>query len=178
MTNLLKVLLLWNHMSKLATIIVHLQESYRPYFKHPSGDVSQGLENVARLMRTSAKANVPVIVAELEGNGETVPQVKNLIPETRAQKIVSGYMSILNDPQIVRNLKAREIEGVILAGFNKYACVWFTAQDAARNGLWYRTSSDVLFYTSCNEWSIRKEGENHQFIEEEYKKYPLGNELS
>ena len=136
----------------LGVLVVHLQFEY---LYHVSRRFELGYNIVQNLVEYAAQHSLPVIfsVFQTKKIPELITKIsKNLPKESYKLSFGGKFNSFQGDDLLVREFIAKGVKRIILSGFNKYCCVYRTAQGALDNGFNFCTSNDVLF-----SWDSREE---------------------
>ncbi len=85
------------------------------------------VENLEKLIKGAGVLELPVILTEQnpDGLGETVPEIKNLLPDINP--VPKFSFSCCDDEGFTRALKATGRNQVLIAGIEAHVCVYQTA---------------------------------------------------
>ena len=134
--------------SECALIVIDIQEKLLP----PIFEKDRFLRNAQLLIRLAGILNLPIIATTqyARGLGDTVSQVKDLLPEGAIDKqMFSGFGSDVFCSVLKRLPGPRNT--VLLCGMESHICVMQTALGALREGYLVHVASDAV--SSRAEWN-------------------------
>jgi nicotinamidase-related amidase len=101
----------------------------------PADDLESFLRSSSLLLRAAAELDVPVLATEQypEGLGETLPQLRQLYPESTGCMTKTGF-SCCAAEGFTASLKRLQRSQVILAGMESHVCVLQTALELKELG--------------------------------------------
>jgi len=106
-------------------LIIDMQERLFPVMNEKEAL----LKNCQTLVEGLATLNIPLVVSQqyTKGLGETLPEIKSLIPEF--EYIEKKDFSCWDAPEISAKLKQLEAKNIIICGIESHVCVLQTAVD-------------------------------------------------
>jgi len=134
--------------SECALIVIDIQEKLLP----PIFEKDRLLRNVQLLIRMAGILKLPTIATTqyARGLGDTVSQVKDLLPEGAIDK--QGFSCFGSDVfcSVLKRLPGRR-NTVLLCGMESHICVMQTALSALEEGYLVHVASDAV--SSRTEWN-------------------------
>lgn len=127
--------------SKLAVMIIDMQEKFLHYqlTAHPK-EISVLVESQGQLFKWAAKNGVDVRIFEMDGFGDTVPQLWQKVEEASLTPFLfpknnnSAFAGEFGE-SVLSALKSNGIETLILGGINTHACVHATIVNSVGAGI-------------------------------------------
>lgn len=134
--------------SECALIVIDIQEKLLP----PIFERDRLLRNAQLLIRMAGILNLPMIATTqyARGLGDTVSQVKDLLPEGAIDKQVFSCFGSDVFCSVLKRLPGRR-NTVLLCGMESHICVMQTALAALREGYLVHVASDAV--SSRSEWN-------------------------
>ena len=134
--------------SECALIVIDIQEKLLP----PIFERDRLLRNAQLLIRMAGMLNLPMIATTqyARGLGDTVSQVKDLLPEGAIDKQVFSCFGSDVFCSLLKRLPGHR-NTVLLCGMESHICVTQTALGALREGYLVHVASDAV--SSRTEWN-------------------------
>ena len=134
--------------SECALIVIDIQEKLLP----PIFEKERLVRNARLLIRLAGILNMPTIATTqyTKGLGETVPEVKDLLPQSAIDKQVFSCFGSEAFCSLLKRLPGRR-NTVLLCGMESHICVMQTALGALREGYVVHVASDAV--SSRTEWN-------------------------
>ena len=134
--------------SECALIVIDIQEKLLP----PIFEKDRLLHNAQLLIRMAGILNLPTIATTqyARGLGDTVSQVKDLLPEAPLDKQMFSCFGSDVFCSVLRRLPGRK-NTLLLCGMESHICVMQTALGALREGYHVHVASDAV--SSRTEWN-------------------------
>jgi len=134
--------------SECALIVIDIQEKLLP----PIFERGRLLRNAQLLIRMAGILNLPIIATTqyARGLGDTVSQVKDLLPEVAIDKQIFSCFGSDVFCSVMKRLPGRR-NTVLLCGMESHICVMQTALGALREGYLVHVASDAI--SSRTEWN-------------------------
>ena len=105
-------------------IIIDIQKLLIPHIVNRE----RMIENIVKLIKFSKIIDIPIIVTEQERLGDTVPEIRSIIPETKI--IEKVHFSCCSCEEFMSRLKELGKKTLILVGMETHICVAQTAFEA------------------------------------------------
>src|SRR5215469_7256993 len=136
--------------SECALIVIDIQEKLLP----PIFEKDRFLRNAQLLIRLAGILNLPIIATTqyARGLGDTVSQVKDLLPEGAIDKQMFSCFGSDVFCSVLKRLPGRR-NTVLLCGMESHICVMQTALGALREGYLVHVASDAI--SSRTKWNLR-----------------------
>jgi len=134
-----------------ALIVIDIQEKLLP----PIFQKEQLIKNAQLLIRLAGILKIPTITTAqyTKGLGNTVPEIRSLVPDTGIDKQVFSCFGSDVFCSILKRLPGRR-NTLLLCGMESHICVMQTALNALREGYLVHVASDaVSSRAECN-WKI------------------------
>jgi nicotinamidase-related amidase len=84
------------------------------------------VQNIQALIKSAAALQVPILATEQENLGDTVPQLKALLPDPPTRKLIFSCCESL---EFMTKLKATRRRTVIICGIETHICIMQTVLD-------------------------------------------------
>ena len=136
------------HATECALIVIDIQEKLLPHIF----EKERHLRNAQLLIRMAGILNLPMIATTqyARGLGDTVSQVKDLLPEGAIDKQVFSCFGSDVFCSVLKRLPGRR-NTVLVCGMESHICVMQTALGALREGYLVHVASDAV--SSRSEWN-------------------------
>jgi nicotinamidase-related amidase len=136
--------------SQCALIVIDVQERLLA----PTFEKQRLVQNVQLLLRVARILDIPVFATTqyAKGLGETVPEVRSLLPQTEIDKQVFSCFQSETFSSSLKRLPGRR-NTVLVCGMESHICVMQTALGALREGYLVHVASDAV--SSRTEWNWR-----------------------
>jgi len=134
--------------SNTCLVVVHMQEPFlRPMF-----DRGMVVENSQKLIGAAKILGLPTLVTLLnpEKMGDTVPEIKELLPPVEA--IAKMSFSCCGDETFNRRLAELQRSTVILCGVETHVCISQTAHDLLALGYTIHVPEDAVCSRRERDW--------------------------
>jgi hypothetical protein len=136
-----------NLKGKLGIVIVDMQDELLLNFTYRHGHpYRDGVQRVEQVVRLANSLGTPIIFLEYEKEvwGETIPELKNAAGG-KGIIIEKPNCYGFDSPELKGKIRTKRIDTVLIAGFNRIACVLRTIEGAVELGLKVMTSDQLLF---------------------------------
>src|SRR3989338_6525373 len=122
-------------------MIIDMQRDFVSY----SEETTKQLQAQNRLLEYSARYDMPVVVLEHTGYGQTLDSLMRIIGKVpRRQMIRKAYDDGFTNSKLACRLRSWSISNLCLTGVNASACVKRTAQGALSEGFTIETADDLI----------------------------------
>ncbi len=144
-------------------ILIDMQRDFVSY----SEETKRQLQAQERLLKYSARYDIPVVVLEYVGYGQTLDLLMRTLKKVpRRQFIGKADDDGFTNSKLVRTLRAWSICNLCLTGVNASACVKETAKGAISVGFSIETADDLIVDPSDwnqgkSAWWFASEGKWH-----------------
>jgi nicotinamidase-related amidase len=100
------------------------------------------IENIRKIIKGCQVFDIPILLTEEINLGPTIPEIADLIPETRP--IIKVSFSSCGNEEFVKALETLERKQVLLAGMETHVCVYQTAVDLIARGYEVQIIADAV----------------------------------
>ena len=100
------------------------------------------IENIRKIIKGCQVFDIPILLTEEINLGPTIPEIADLIPETRP--IIKVSFSSCGNEEFVKALQTLERKQVLLAGMETHVCVYQTAVDLIARGYEVQIIADAV----------------------------------
>ncbi|HBH87346.1 MAG TPA: hydrolase [Syntrophaceae bacterium] len=100
------------------------------------------IENIRKIIKGCQVFDIPILLTEEINLGPTIPEITDLIPETRP--IIKVSFSSCGNEEFVKALQTLERKQVLLAGMETHVCVYQTAVDLIARGYEVQIIADAV----------------------------------
>ncbi len=100
------------------------------------------IENIRKIIKGCQVFDIPILLTEEINLGPTIPEITDLIPETRP--IIKESFSSCGNEEFVKALQTLERKQVLLAGMETHVCVYQTAVDLIARGYEVQIIADAV----------------------------------
>ncbi|MBT6691550.1 cysteine hydrolase [Candidatus Parcubacteria bacterium] len=127
----------------LAVVLIDMQKGFVGNLK--SGDKGRIVPNQIAVLRHCRENNIPIIVLEFKGYGETIKEIRVELGDIQQYKtIIKGYDNGFKKTNLDQHLRSLNISTLFLMGINADCCVKRTANGALRRDYQIIISNDVI----------------------------------
>ncbi len=112
------------HSDECVLLIIDMQERLIPVIQ----DADEVVENTVKLIKFAKIMNIPIVVTEQQKLGETVSEIKHMLP--KISPISKLSFSCFGSETFVSTLRDLNKEVLIIAGIEAHICVAQTALQA------------------------------------------------
>jgi nicotinamidase-related amidase len=136
-----------------ALAVIDIQERLAPAMFEPE----RIIENARRLISGAALLHLPVLVTEqyTKGLGRTVPEIAAVIPNFRP--VEKMCFSAAGAGGIMKALRAKDVQNVLLCGIEAHVCVTQTCLDLLNAGFQVFVAHDATSSRSAENWRLSAE---------------------
>lgn len=158
--------------SDLGVLVVHLHEEYQ--CSDRLGDSKNSIGDIRRVLWEAVRTQSPIIFTTLFRIPLFPPLYHGLPPHSYDHSAGNAINCFSGDLTLAERLRNKGIKRIILAGYNKYCCVYHTARAAVIEGFQFATGEDILFGTPKNQQNAK---EINQFYHDYGTMYPRIQDL-
>jgi nicotinamidase-related amidase len=128
---------------KQGVLIIDMQPSFLKGIK--SEKKAEIIRNQRNLLYTCINKRLPAVLIEYEGEGKTVPGIRNLWKTAPLRiHLIKTEDDSFESTNLAGKLRYYALENLIIAGINASACVKRTANGALDNGFGISTSEKLI----------------------------------
>jgi|SRR3989344_2650782 len=103
------------------------------------------IQNQLRIIRLCVIRNVPLIVIEYQGHGETIPELLTAMQGVkRIMRVEKWNDNAFSNPELLKHLQELEADTLLLTGINASYCVLDTAAAAVLHGYKILTADRLI----------------------------------
>ncbi|WP_455393207.1 isochorismatase family protein [[Eubacterium] cellulosolvens] len=128
-------------------VVIDVQDKLIPFIAHKEKMV----DNIIKLIKFSQIIDIPVIVTEQEKLGDTVPEIKSLLPDI--QTIRKFCYSCFSCDEFVTSLEKLNKKILIITGMETHICVSQTAFHAMPDFM-VHIISDAVSSRFVENWTV------------------------
>ncbi|NTU99339.1 cysteine hydrolase [Candidatus Falkowbacteria bacterium] len=127
----------------IAVVLIDMQDEY--VCKLRNGESKRIIPNQVTVLKYCNKMNIPVIVLEYRGCGNTLTGLMKEARKNRKFKLfIKDYNSGFRMPELNEYLQELGVKKIFFMGINADWCVKDTAEDALKYGYEIMTSNEVI----------------------------------
>ena len=135
----------------LAVVLIDMQE-----YSIGTREERKIISSQVKVLKFCRKNNIPVIIAEYIGKGETLPRLlrkARKLPANNFYKIIKEYDSVFTETRVEEILESWQIQYLLVTGIKACACVHQTVSEAVDKGFKVITANDLIagYCNNCSQ---------------------------